>query len=159
MNWEIEFNQIIDDILLNEKFISLKYIIHHGISRLDHSLHVARITFLVCRKFHLKNTAEITRAALLHDFFTNSNEKKAFYKHPTWALENATNEFALNDMQKNIIASHMFPICKTLPNCKESFLVSTIDKVVASYELTKYKAPIEIGAILIFVINFLAIQR
>ncbi len=158
MNWEIEFNEIISDILVNENFIDLKYVIHHGISRLDHSLHVARITYLLCKKLHMKNLKEVTRAALLHDFFDNK-EKFAFYKHADWALENAMKEFQLNSMQQNIIASHMFPICHTLPNCKESFIVSTVDKMVALYELTKYKVPIEIGAIFIFVINFLAIQR
>lgn len=159
-NNELNFNIIVNDILKNEKFISLKYEMHHGLSRMDHSLHVARITYLICKKMHLKNINEITRASLLHDFFVSDEIKKnSFLNHPMYALKNANQEFNLNDMQKNIIESHMFPVCRKLPKYKESFLVSTVDKLVAIYELTKYKAPIEIGVILLFVVNFLAIQR
>ena len=143
-----------------ENFIELKYEVHHGISRMDHSLHVARITYLACKKFHLKNTEEVTRAALLHDFFrTDEVTNKVFINHPLYAVNNATSEFNINALQQNIIASHMFPVCKVMPNCKESLLVSLVDKMVATYELTKYKAPIELGAIFIFVLNFLIIQR
>ena len=53
----------------------------------------------------------------------------------------------------------MFPVSVKMPKCKESFLVSLIDKIVSVYEMMKYKIPIELGAILLFVINFLAIQR
>ena len=159
-NKEVEFNKIVNDILKNKKFIDLKYEIHHGISRLDHSLHVARITYLWCRACNMPNIEEVTRAALLHDFYSNAEVgKNAFVNHPTLALKNAQREFALTKKQQNIIASHMFPTCKKMPNCKESLIVSTVDKLVAIYELTKYKVPIEIGAVLLFVFNFLVIHR
>ena len=152
---EIDFNIIVNDILKNEKFIDLKYEFHHGLSRMDHSLHVARITYLACKRMHLKNIEDVTRAALLHDFFVSSEiSEKVFVNHPEMALKNANGEFALNKMQENIIASHMFPVSKTLPKCKESILVSTIDKLVALYELTKYKVPIELGILVLFVVNF-----
>lgn len=157
---ELDFNLVVNDILKNDKFINLKYEFHHGLSRMDHSLHVARITYLTCKKMHLKNINEVTRAALLHDFYTSDEiEKHPFVNHPNYALKNASEQFDINYMQQNIIASHMFPACKTLPKCKESYLVSTIDKLVAMYELTKYKAPIEVGIILLFIINFISIQR
>ena len=98
---EIDFNLIVNDILKNDKFINLKYERHHGISRMDHSLHVARITFLACKKMHVEKIEEVTRAALLHDFFVSSEiNKRAFIAHPELALKNACTEFALNDMQK-----------------------------------------------------------
>ena len=157
---ELDFNLIVNDILKNTKFINLKYEFHHGLSRMDHSLHVARLTYLACKRLHVKNIEEVTRAALLHDFYMSSEVvKHPFVNHPMYAKNNATLEFNLNEMQQNIIASHMFPVCKTLPKCKESFIVSTIDKIVALYELTKYKARIEAGIILLFIINFISIQR
>ncbi len=157
---EVEFNQIVKDILENDKFIALKYERHHGISRLDHSLHVARMTYFMCQKLHLSDIAEITRAALLHDFYLNKeNGNHAFTNHPDWALENANREFDLNPMQQNIIVSHMFPVGHAKPDCKESYLVSFADKSVATYEMLKYKVPLKMGALLIFAINFLAIQR
>jgi len=35
----------------------------------------------------------------------------------------------------------MFPVTKTLPKYKESYLVSSVDKVVGLYEMLRYKIP------------------
>ena len=65
---QIEFNNIISDILKNQEIIDLRYEFHHGISRLDHSLNVAKLTFNICKTFNIDTIKETTRAALLHDF-------------------------------------------------------------------------------------------
>ena len=157
---EIEFNNIVNDILKNKEFIALKYEIHHGISRLDHSLNVAKVTYQTCKKLKVKNYEEITRAALLHDFFKNDEvTNKAFLNHPSKALENAENNFAINKRQANIIAAHMFPISKTLPKNVGSWVVSGADKFVALYECAKFKAPIKVGASVLFILNLCFIQR
>lgn len=160
INKEIEFNNIISDILKNEEFIEMKYEIHHGISRLDHSLSVARLTFNVCKTLHVKDYVEVTRAALLHDFFKNCEVPKcSFINHPLKALENASNNFDLTEKQKNIIASHMFPVCKVFPRYKGSWIVSGADKVVAIGECAKFKIPLTIGATYLFFMNLVIIQR
>jgi len=160
INKEIEFNNIISDILKNEEFIALKYEIHHGISRLDHSLSVARLTFNVCKKLHIKNYVDVTRAALLHDFFKAEEiSKNSFINHPLKALENANRNFNLTERQQNIIASHMFPISKVLPKCKEAWIVSGMDKIVAVHECAKFKIPLTIGAMYLFFMNLVIIQR
>ncbi|MBE6140931.1 MAG: HD domain-containing protein [Firmicutes bacterium] len=157
---EVEFNKIVNDILKNDKFIELKYELHHGISRLEHSLHVARITYLLCLKFKIKNYEEITRAALLHDFYKEEEiEKNSFLNHPNVACQNAIEFFNVNENQQNIIISHMFPLCRVLPKTKDSYIVSLADKLVALYECIKYKVPLQMGISLIFVLNFLCIQR
>lgn len=160
VNKELEFNNIINDILKNEKFIELRYEIHHGISRLDHSLNVARITYNLTKFLKSNKYVEVTRAALLHDFF-QSNEIKSysFLNHPLKSLENAENNFELTSLQKNIIASHMFPVARVLPKYKESILVSIVDKIVAIKECALYKVPITIGTAFIFCINFAILQR
>ncbi len=160
LNKEIEFNSIVNDILKNKDFIALKYEIHHGISRLDHSLHVAKVTYQTCKKLKIKNYEEITRAALLHDFFKSDEvTQKVFLNHPTTALKNAQDNFDLSKRQENIIASHMFPIARTVPNNLGSWVVSGVDKFVALYECAKFKAPIKVGASLIFILNLCFIQR
>lgn len=160
INKELEFNTIINDILKNEKFIELKYEIHHGISRLEHSLNVAKMTYNACKHLNLKNYEEITRAALLHDFFKSSEvTENSFLNHPTKALENAKANFELTKKQENIIISHMFPVCKVLPKCKESFIVSIADKIVAIKEGVRYKVPLTIGATFLFFLNFAINQR
>ena len=54
------------------------------------------------------------RGGLLHDFFTNSykDSKKGnlMKNHPKIASNNATKHFNINDKEKNIIESHMFPL-------------------------------------------------
>ena len=160
INKEVEFNNIISDILKNAAFIDLKYEIHHGISRLDHSLNVARLTYKACKKLHIKNYEEITRAALLHDFFrTEDVPDKCFLNHPLKAAENSKKNFEISEMQENIIAAHMFPVTKVLPKYTGSCIVSGAVKAVAIYECTKYKVPLTIGAAFLFFMNICFIQR
>ena len=77
----------------------------------------------------------------------------------TTALKNAQDNFDLSKRQENIIASHMFPIARTVPNNLGSWVVSGVDKFVALYECAKFKAPIKVGASLIFILNLCFIQR
>ena len=65
---QVEFNNVINDILKNDEVISLRHEYHHGISRLDHSLSVAKLTYNICKLFKIKTIKETTRAALLQDF-------------------------------------------------------------------------------------------
>ena len=140
------FEDIINDSLLNKKFNKLSNDEHHGITRYEHSIRVAKYSFLISKKFGLKNVRDITSAALLHDFYINNDLKgiyglKKWKKHPSAALNNSLNYYNLNDMQKDIIVNHMFPVTKTLPKYKESYLVSSVDKVVGLYEMLRYKIP------------------
>ncbi len=155
---QVEFNDIISDILKNEEIIDLRYEYHHGISRLDHSLSVAKLTFNMCKLFKVKKYEEVTRAALLHDFY-RTGEDSSFRGHPTTAVNNAKRVFNINDMQADIIYNHMFPATFRLPKYKESWIVTTADKLMAIKECTRYKLPMQIGAIFIFFLNFMIIQR
>ena len=99
---QVEFNNVINDILKNDEVISLRHEYHHGISRLDHSLSVAKLTYNICKLFKIKTIKETTRAALLHDFF-HSFEESSFKGHPKTALKNAKRVFNINKMQEDII--------------------------------------------------------
>lgn len=159
-NNEIEFNNIVSDILKNDKFIQLKYEVHHGMNRLDHSLNVAKNTYKVAKKLNFKNYKEVTRAALLHDFFTIEDLNGHLQIiHPRVAVKNTKEFFELDERQENVILSHMFPLSTVMPKYKESWLVSTIDKLVAIQECARYKVPLQAGAFMLFVINFLTIPR
>lgn len=157
---EIDFNNMVHDILNNKEFISLKDELHHGISRLDHSLHVARLTYNMCDVLHKDNIKDVTRAALLHDFFKDEQiEKFSFVNHPKQAVINAQIYFNINELQENIIASHMFPVSSIIPKHKESWIVSLADKIVSLKECVQYKVPLTIGTAFLFFINFAIIQR
>ena len=44
-----EFNEIVEDIINNEKFIKLDDELHHGITRYKHSYSVDKCTYKVCK--------------------------------------------------------------------------------------------------------------
>lgn len=160
MKNELEFNKIVNDILKCNEFINLKYELHHGMTRLDHSLNVAHLSYSLAKSMKLRNIKEITRAALLHDFFFDKEiDRLSFINHPKYAVKNAKSNFNLSSVEENIIISHMFPISKHIPKYKESVLVSLVDKLVAIKEMTRYKVPLTIGTTFIFLFNFMIINR
>lgn len=133
------YNILIEDILENKEFIKLENIEHHGTSRLKHSKRVSYYSYKICKKLHI-DYISAARAGLLHDFFISPQERnkreriKSVFTHPKEALETAITYFELNDIEQNIIISHMFPLYITLPQYLESWIVSIVDKVVGSYE-------------------------
>ena len=133
---------LVSDILENEEFNKLDDIKHHGMSRLDHSMKVSYYSYIITRKLKL-DYESTARAGLLHDFFI-SNKKfkikeraKSFYIHPKYAKENASKYFELNDKESNIIEAHMFPIYIKIPKYLESWIVSFVDKGIATFEFLK----------------------
>ena len=159
-----EFEIICQDILNNEKFKSLYKENHHGITRYDHCLHVAKMTYFFLKKFKCNNIEDITKAALLHDFY-NDNELIDYDKvdklstHPFIALNNAKKYFNINKLQEDIIVNHMFPSTKVFPKTKAGMLVSVVDKLVAVHEMTCYKAVLQLSVALIFLFNIISIQK
>lgn len=158
-----EFLDIIHDIIYHEKFKQLDLELHHGISRYGHSMRVAKYTYKIA-KFMNWDYESITRAALLHDFFfdvqlENYGKAKTWCKHPEVAIINSKKYFELNDLQENIIVSHMFPSCKILPKYKESWLVTCVDKCVSFYEMYRFKASLVLGIWTIFLFNMLTLQK
>ena len=161
---KMEFEIIVEDILNNDKFKSLSRELHHGISRYEHSLRVAKYSYNVATILHMKNYKEITRAALLHDFYDdvdlgNDTPYERLYTHPHTAVVNAKKYFELNETQENIIESHMFPMSKTLPKSKEAVLVSLMDKSAATYEMAHFKLALKLSMLLIFLYNVITIEK
>ncbi len=138
-----KFTHIVSDILENKEFKKIKEIKHHGLNRLDHSLRVAFYSYKIAKFLKLDYVA-VARGGLLHDFFYEVNEDKSLPKkiknlveHPTYALEMASSKFELNEKEKNIIVSHMFPVSISLPKYLESWIVDLVDDVVALCEIYK----------------------
>ena len=158
-----EFYSLVQDIIDNEDFNKLADDLHHGITRYDHLVRVAYYSFLVS-KFLKLNYVETTRAALLHDFYSNEELKgngglKKLRVHPNVALNNSLKYFELDNVQKDIIKSHMFPCTLSIPKYKESWLVSGVDKIVSTYEMVRYKISLYLGIYLLFLFEILTIPR
>lgn len=159
-----EFYSIIKDIVDNNKFNKLNKELHHGITRYDHSMRVAKWTYNVCHLFNKENISEVTRAALLHDFYIDKDlkSKRKYQKlgeHPNIALENSSKYFELNELQEDIIKSHMFPCTLVIPKYKESWMVSLIDKAVSTYEMIRFKLSLYTGIYLLFLFEIIRIQK
>jgi len=138
-----EFYNICSDILENEHFQLLKEEKHHGTSRYNHSIRVAIKTYMTARSRGW-SYVEITRAALLHDFYTNDDlnnvdPAKALVIHPNVAAKNAKKYFNVSKRVQDMIKTHMYPVTKEMPKTKEALLISLIDKEVGTYEMVKFK--------------------
>lgn len=83
------------------------------------------------------------------DRFINSKKEKLLemhgFTHPYEALENSRKYFKkyLNKNIENAIVTHMFPLSlftkEKLPNCKEAFVITLIDKKVSMNILGSFK--------------------
>lgn len=149
-----EFNSV-------NKFRELKSIPHHGNNRLSHTNRVAKMSFLVSRCLNL-DYVSCTRGAFMHDFFTledvnkNDDKLKSFLrKHPNKALDNSEQYFDVNDIEKDIILSHMFPITKEKPEYMESKVVCICDKIVSIYEFIRYQVNFTFNLALLFCFKFI----
>lgn len=159
-----KFYSIIKDITNNKDFNKLNKELHHGITRYDHSLRVAKWTYYICDKLNMKNIKETTRAALLHDFYVDKdldpkNGIQRLGSHPDQALTNSLKYYELDKIQQDIIKTHMFPCNLNIPKYKESWLVSGIDKIVSTYEMLRFKSTLYAGILLLFLFEYIKLPR
>ncbi|MDD3453495.1 MAG: HD domain-containing protein [Bacilli bacterium] len=142
MDNDIEYLELIDDILKNKEFIKTQDIEHHGTTRYDHSLRVSYLSYKISKVLKV-DYIDSARAGLLHDFFLsdeNRSTKERFvstFIHPKISVENAIREFNINGKEMDIIRTHMFPINLAFPKYLESWVVSSVDKIVGTYEFSK----------------------
>lgn len=137
-----EYYSIIEPILNNNEFDKLNNIKHHNTTRMDHSLKVSYYSYKISKAFNL-DYVETARGGLLHDFYLEKikdtkkiKDKVLLYstEHPKHAVENSKVQFGLTDKEEDIIKSHMFPAGYNIPKYAESWVVSTVDKVLSFKE-------------------------
>ncbi|MBN1470162.1 MAG: hypothetical protein JW925_00145 [Syntrophaceae bacterium] len=153
---ESEFYEIISDIYEHEEFLKLKQFYHHNSSIYEHVMKVSYFSYKACKVLNL-DYQSAARGGLLHDFFLYDwrnhdvpdlpEDKFHGIEHPKISVANAEKHFTLNDIEKDIILKHMWPLTLVPPKYKESFIVSFADKYLASREFvnkfkeTKIKIP------------------
>ena len=132
-----EFESILKPYLKHPKVLEMKKYSHHGITRYDHSYRVALYTYKVTKKCHF-NYKSATIAAFLHDFYldevNDESKHQKWINHPYIASYNALKYFNINELEKDIIEKHMFPITIRLPKYKESWVVDIVDDIMAISE-------------------------
>ena len=138
---DTEYYKSVIDLINNEKVIQMKqYRQHYDISCFEHCLLVSYNTYLICKK-HKLDYISAARAGLLHDLFLydwrkRENGRKGLhaFTHPKEALKQALTLTNLNDKEKDIIENHMWPVTIKLPQYKETYIITLVDKYCAILE-------------------------
>ena len=142
MKKDKDYKKIVKDIFRNVEFKKLYNIEHHGISRMEHSIKISYYSYKIAKKLKM-DYVSVARGGLLHDFFLDGDErngKRKFldtFTHPKKALNTTMNYFDVNEIEKDIIVSHMFPIYNKIPKYRESVLVNLVDKIIGGKELLR----------------------
>ena len=87
------------------------------------------------------------RGALLHDYFLydwhvpSETHRGHGFTHARTALHNASRDFTLDAVERDVIERHMFPLNPVPPRYRESVLVCLADKICAIGETLHLPAP------------------
>ena len=138
------YYEIIKDIIESDLVQSMdKYIQHGNTTTLRHCITVSYLSYRIAKKLDL-DFVSVARAGLLHDFYLYDwhdlpKEKNLFKKHgfthPKKAFENANKYFKMNEIEKDIIVKHMWPLTlRSIPKYRESVIVSLVDKYLSTKE-------------------------
>ena len=144
------FEEVLQEVSTAGRYEEMKkYISHSDITVYQHCIKVARMAYTMAaskRRVRVDLRA-LVRGALLHDYYLYDwhDPNKGFrwhgFKHHRFALRNAEQDYPLVRKEREIIRSHMFPLTFwCVPKCREAWIVSIADKIVATEEtMKKYK--------------------
>ncbi len=141
---EQEFNSIIKDLIENETVQQMKnYNQHYNVSCFTHCVTVSYYSYKMCKALGW-DYRSAARAGMLHDLFLYDWRKPRpdgkglhAFRHPRTALNNATKIFDLNEIEKDAILKHMWPLTVFLPRYKESYIITIADKYAVFLENKK----------------------
>lgn len=141
--------KIIEELEKNGRLATERKYMQHGTTTIfEHSVHVAYVSLQIMKMLHIKaDEISLVRGALLHDYFLydwhikDGRRSLHGFSHPQKALENAREDFALNAIEENIIARHMFPLTFPPPACREAWIVCLADKYCALGETLSIRLP------------------
>ena len=132
-----EFMAQVEDLLDAPAVRRMRWFRHHlNVNRLEHSVSVAYLSFMVVRRLG-GDARAAARGGLLHDLFLYDPRARGTYQgphflaHPRVALENARRHFVLSELEEEIILTHMFPVGTAAPRHLESLTVCLVDKYCA----------------------------
>ena len=141
-----EFYECIRDIMEHPVVLLMKKFPHHcDTNCYQHCMNVAYYNYQICKVLGLDAKAA-ARAGMLHDLFLYDWREHAaktgdhFHglTHPKVALRRAEKYFDLNDMEKDIILKHMWPLTIIPPKYFESYIICLTDKYCGACEITDH---------------------
>ncbi len=140
------FRDILAEVREKTRLDEMKqYLSHSDISVYTHAVKVAYTAYRFAVKYNIPcDLRALVRGGLLHDYYLYDwhDPNKGFrwhgFKHHRFALANAERDLPLTRRERNIIASHMFPLTFwSVPRCREAWMVTVADKIVASEETAR----------------------
>ena len=121
---------------------------HGVVTTFAHSIRVACLSVWLADRLHLWNRVDLhslIRAALLHDYFLydwhdwdNGTHRLHGFTHGETAMCNAIRDFKLNQIERDSIEHHMFPLTPYPPKYIEGYLVTAADKISATKETLSF---------------------
>lgn len=138
---DTDFLEIVNDLINNKTVQQMKdFKQHYETTCYDHCLVASYYCYKICKKLNLDYISS-ARAAMVHDLFLYDWRKRQpdrkglhAFTHGKYAYENASKLFNLNDLQKDMIVKHMWPVTISLPKYKETFILTLVDKYCALNE-------------------------
>lgn len=139
------------DILGSQGMLLSQSFRQHGdVSVALHCFFAAVVCVRLARALALRvDTRALVRGALLHDYFLydwhdpDPSHRLHGFRHAGFALRNAGRDFSLGPIERNMIASHMFPMNLVLPRFRESLLLCLADKICSFCETFHLAPPVE----------------
>lgn len=136
------FRAVLSDVCRHSRILQSAQFIQHGTTSVfHHSVAVAYASFWIARRLRVSvDEKTLIRGALLHDYFLYDwHEKEASHKwhgffHAAKALQNAREDFELNEVEQNMILRHMFPLNLIPPRYKEAWILCCADKLCSGRE-------------------------
>lgn len=174
-----EFESLVSDILDNEYFLETKHDLHHGTSKYEHSLRVAKVSYKLGKIFHA-DLKSVSRAGLLHDFFFGTRKEKpenSYLRHPVTASNNAKKYFNVSDLESEAIKTHMFhqvllkkifpfinrketaSIKEFKPKSKEGWIICASDLIVSIMECERFQFTYAANVALLLVFNIIILKN
>ena len=138
------------DILGSQGMLLSQSFRQHGdVSVALHCFFAAVVCVRLARALALRvDTRALVRGALLHDYFLydwhdpDPSHRLHGFRHAGFALRNAGRDFSLGPIERNMIASHMFPMNLVLPRVRESLLLCLADKICSFCETFHLAPPV-----------------
>lgn len=175
----IEFESLVSDILNNENFLETKHDLHHGTSKYEHSIRVAKLSYRLS-KFFNADVRSTARAGLLHDFFFGTRKEKpenSYLRHPVTASNNARKYFNVSKKEAEAIKTHMFHqvLLKKLfpfinhkekvslkefkPKSKEGWIICASDLIISIIECERFQFSYVANVTILFVLNIILMKN
>lgn len=174
-----EFESLVSDILNNKYFLETKHDLHHGTSKYEHSIRVAKMSYRLSYLFHA-DVSCATRAGLLHDFFFGTRKERpenSYLRHPVTAANNAKKYFNVTEKEREAIKTHMFhhvvikkifpfinpkekaSIKEFKPKSKEGWIVCASDLIVSIMECERFEFSYAANVTLLLIFNMIMFKN